>query len=83
MGPNQVYKLSLSKGNHKQKDSLQNGENICKWCDQQGLNFQNIQRVHTTQKQTLSKNRQETLIEISLKKTSDGQYAHEGAQNHC
>ena len=27
------------------------GENICKWCDWQGLNFQNIQRVHTTQKQ--------------------------------
>ena len=22
------------------------GENICKWCDQQGLHFQNIQRTH-------------------------------------
>ena len=27
------------------------GENICKLCDQQGLNFQNIQRTHTTQQQ--------------------------------
>ena len=51
MEPNQAYKLLLSKGNHKQKVSLQNGENICKWCDQQGLNFQNIQRVHTAQQQ--------------------------------
>ena len=25
------------------------GENICKWCIKQGLNFQNMQRVHTTQ----------------------------------
>ena len=25
--------------------------NICKRCDQQGLNFQNIQTVHTTQQQ--------------------------------
>ena len=27
------------------------GENICKQCDQQGLNFQNIQIAHTTQSQ--------------------------------
>jgi len=26
-------------------------ENICKWCDQQGLNFQNIQIAHVTQYQ--------------------------------
>ena len=25
------------------------GENICKWCDWQGLNFQNTQTAHTTQ----------------------------------
>ena len=25
------------------------GENICKQCNSQGLNFQNIQTVHTTQ----------------------------------
>ena len=53
MGPNQMYKLLHSKGNHKQNEktiySLE--ENICKWCDQQGINFQNIQTDHTTQKQ--------------------------------
>ena len=27
------------------------GENICKWCDQQGLNFPNIQTAHTAQYQ--------------------------------
>ena len=25
------------------------GENICKWCDRQGHNFQNIQTAHTIQ----------------------------------
>ena len=25
------------------------GENICKWCDQEGINFQNKQTAHTTQ----------------------------------
>ena len=53
MGPNQTYKLLLSKGNHKQneKTTYGLGENICKWCDWQGLNFQNIQTAHTTQQQ--------------------------------
>ena len=42
MGPNQTYKLLHSKGNHKQniKANYRMGENICKQCDQQGLNFQ-------------------------------------------
>ena len=48
-----MYKLLHSKGNHKQNEktiySLE--ENICKWCDQQGINFQNIQTDHTTQNQ--------------------------------
>ena len=40
-----------SKGNHKQdeKTTYGMGENICKGCDQQGINFQNIQTAHTTQ----------------------------------
>ena len=25
------------------------GENICKWCDQQGINLQNIQTAYTAQ----------------------------------
>ena len=53
MGPNQTYKLLHSKGNHKQneKTTYGMGENIYEQCDQQGLNFQNIQTVHTTQQQ--------------------------------
>ena len=49
MGPNQTYKLWHSKGNHKrnEKRTCRLGENIYKWCNQQGLNFQNIQ-THTT-----------------------------------
>ena len=37
-----------SKGNHKQneKTNYRLGENICEQCDQQGLNFQNIQTTH-------------------------------------
>ena len=42
-----------SKGNNKQnkKTTYGLGENICKWCDQQGLNFQNIQRAPMIQYQ--------------------------------
>ena len=51
MGPNQTYKLLHSKGNNKQNEKTTNrlAENICKWCDWQRLNFQNIQTVHWTQ----------------------------------
>ena len=48
------------------------GENICKRCDQQGVNFQNIQRAPTTQHQKMKnnpiKNGQKALIDISPKK---------------
>ena len=39
------------KGNHKQneKTTYGLGENICKQCNQQGINFQNIQTAYTTQ----------------------------------
>ena len=48
MGPNQD--LLHSKGNHQQskKTTYRIGENICKWCDQHGVNIQNIQTVHIT-----------------------------------
>ena len=51
MRPKQAYKLSHSKGNHKQneKTKYRLGENICKCWNWQGLNFQNVQTVHTTQ----------------------------------
>ena len=43
----------LSKGNHKQneKTTLRMGGNICKWGNQHGINFQNIQTAHRTQYQ--------------------------------
>ena len=51
MGPNQTYNLLHNKGNNKQneKTTYRLGEIICKWCDQQRLNFQNIQTAHITQ----------------------------------
>ena len=57
MGPNQTYKLLHSKGNHKQneKTPYRLGENVCKICNQQGLNFKNIQTAHTTQSQKKKK----------------------------
>ena len=53
IGPNHIYKLFYSKGNHKQnkKTTYRMGENICKWCDWQGFNFQTIQIAHTAQQQ--------------------------------
>jgi len=57
----------------KQKDNLQNGRNICKWRNQQGINFQNMQTIHTAQYQkqasNLIKNRQKTYINVSPKDT--------------
>ena len=63
MGPNQTYNLLHSKGNHKRngKTTYKMGGNICKWFDQQGVNFQNIQMASTNQnKTTQSKNGQKT-----------------------
>ena len=54
MGAYQIYKLLHSKGNHK-KTTYGTGENICKRCDWQGLNFQNIQTAHTTQNKAKKK----------------------------
>ena len=44
MGPNSTYKFLSSKGNHQQNEKMTygTGENTCKWCDWQGVNFQNI-----------------------------------------
>ena len=49
MGANQIYNILHSKGNHKQRKRQPMAENICKRCDQQGLDFQNTQIAHTTQ----------------------------------
>ena len=57
MEPNQTYKLLHSKENHKQNEKTDCGlgENICKQYDWQGLNFQNMQTVHTAQLQKTPK----------------------------
>ena len=57
MGPNQTYKLLHSKGNNKQKEktTYRMGENICKQCDQEGRDLQNIQTAHTTQQKKKKK----------------------------
>ena len=49
--------LLYSKVNHKQNEKTIYGmrENICKWCDQQGVNFQNMQIVHKTKYQKKKK----------------------------
>uniref|UniRef100_A0A8W4FBA0 Uncharacterized protein n=1 Tax=Sus scrofa TaxID=9823 RepID=A0A8W4FBA0_PIG len=53
MGPNQTDKLVHSKGNHKKtkKTTYGMGENSLKQGNRQGLNFQNTQTTHTTQRQ--------------------------------
>ena len=58
-------KLLHSKENHKQNEKTTYGmeENICKWCDQQDINFQNIQTDHTAQYQKQTNNSIEKLAE--------------------
>ena len=51
MRPNQTYKLLHNKGNHKKKAAYGKREYICKWCDWQSINLQNIQTAHTIQQQ--------------------------------
>ena len=50
MGPNQTYKLLHSKGNHKQneKTAYRLGENTWKQCNQQVIDFPDIQTAHIT-----------------------------------
>ena len=45
--------MLCSKGNHNQnkKTTYRMEENICKWWDWQGLNFQNVHTAHTSQQQ--------------------------------
>ena len=48
MGPNLTSRFLHSKGNYKQnkKTTHRIAENICKWSNQQGINFQNIRIPH-------------------------------------
>ena len=49
MGPNQIYKFLYRKVSQQQNEKkiYRMGENIFKWCDRQGLNFQNRQTADT------------------------------------
>ena len=62
MGPNLKAFAQQRKGNYKQKTTYRMWENICKQCDWQGIDLQNIQTAHTTQyqknKQPIQKNGQ-------------------------
>ena len=87
MEPKQTYKLLHSKGNHKQNENTtcELGESICKQCNQQGLNFQNIQNAHIIwyiKKKNLNKKRggrpKQTFLQ---RKHTDGQQAHEKMLN--
>ena len=74
MGTNQTYNLLYSKGNHKQneKTTYSLGENICKWCDQQGLIseiYKQFIQLNNEKNQTIQlKNGQKTWIGIFPKK---------------
>ena len=56
IGPNLTGKLLHSKGNHKENENTtyEIRQNVCRRCDQQELNFQNIQTVHTIQQHKTS-----------------------------
>ena len=50
---NRTDKILHNKGNQEknnEKATYRLGENICKWCNQQGLNLQNIETTHTIQR---------------------------------
>ena len=53
MGPNQTYKLLQSKGSRKKKKRppTEWEKIVCKQCNQQGLNLQNIESILITQQQ--------------------------------
>ena len=52
MRPNQTTSFCRAK-DHKQNKKTTNewGRNICKWCNQQRLTFQNVQTMHTIKNQ--------------------------------
>ena len=61
------------------------GEDICEWCNWQGINIQNIQIAHTTQypknkqlNQKMGRRPKETFFQ---RRHTDGQQAHEKMLN--
>ena len=68
MGPNQIYNLWHSKGNHKQnKMTIYGlGKSICKLCERPGLNFQNIQTAHTAQLKKKKKKKKKQTTQLKM-----------------
>ena len=86
MEPTQTYKLLHSKGYHKQNENTtcELGEIICKKCNQQGLNFQNIQKAHITWyifKKLNQKRGRRTKQTFLQRRRTDGQQTHEKMLN--
>ena len=86
MGPNQTYKFLHSKETikKKKKTTYKMGENICKECDQPGLNLPNIQIAYKTQQQQdkqpnqkVGRNSRQTFLKGGI----DGQQACEKMLN--
>ena len=83
MGPNQTFK-SLCKEKHKQNEKTYGtGKNVCKWCDWQGVNIQNIQ-THTTQ--YLKTKKKGTIkkwadLKFLQRRHTDGEQTHEKVFN--
>ena len=76
-----------SEGNHKQneKTTYRMGENICKRCNQQGFNFQNVQTAHAAQykknKQPNQKMGRKPKQTILQRRHTGGQQAHKKILN--
>ena len=44
-----IKNFCASKNQENEKSTYRTGQNICKWCKQQGIKIKNIQIAHTTQ----------------------------------
>ena len=75
-----------NQGNHKESEKTAHrmGENICKWCSKQRINFQYIQAAHTAQCQKADnpiKKQTEELNRHFPQRNTDRQQAHEKMLN--
>ena len=66
-------------------ETYRTGENICKQCNQQGINLQNTQTAHKTQQQTTNQPNQKmgrrSKHTFLQRRHTDGQKAHEKMLN--
>ena len=57
------------------------GENSCKLCDQQGINFQNIQIALTTELKKKKQSKNWAEVPFFQRRHTNGQWAHEKMLN--